>query len=199
MSNELISVIDLAKQYGKLKSSVFKVIDRLGIQPQKQRSSANAGQLISCVTIEESQRIAAELSTSSGDESNERLDDSVDPQSWDQGHFYLLSLEPAHDPGRFKVGFALSVQDRLRQLRCSAPFATVRRSWPCKRLWERTAIDCVTGGCEKLHTEVFRTTDIDAVISKCDSFFAMMPQLEKNADLHPREDEPVLRWAHQLH
>ena len=95
----------------------------------------------------------------------------------EQGVFYLLSLEPKSDPGRFKVGFATSLSERLRQLRCSAPFTTVVATWPCKRLWERTAIDSVGEGCERLHTEVFRTTSLEAVRERCDRFFALMPKI----------------------
>jgi hypothetical protein len=63
----------------------------------------------------------------------------------DQGVFYLLQLEPEHDPGRIKAGFAVSLPERLRTLRCSAPFTKVVRTWPCKVLWERTAIESVNG------------------------------------------------------
>jgi hypothetical protein len=94
--------------------------------------------------------------------------------------FYLLLLEPDHDPGRFKVGFALSVPERLRQLRCSAPFAKVVCAWPCKRLWEKSAIECVAEGCERLHTEVFRTSSLGSVVARCDQFFALMPKLRRN-------------------
>jgi hypothetical protein len=52
----------------------------------------------------------------------------------------------------------------------------VLRSWVCKSLWEKTAIDCVTVGCDRLHTEVFRTALIDNVISRCERFFELMPK-----------------------
>lgn len=45
-------------------------------------------------------------------------------------------------------------------------------------LWEHTAIDSVTQGCEKIHTEVFRTIDIESVQKKCDMFFDLMPGLD---------------------
>jgi hypothetical protein len=51
------------------------------------------------------------------------------------------------------------------------------KSWKCKFLWEKTAIDCVTDGCERLHTEVFRTNSIDRVAAKCEQFFEIMPKL----------------------
>jgi hypothetical protein len=54
----------------------------------------------------------------------------------------------------------------LRQLRCSAPYIQVMKTWPCRRLWEKTAIECVTEGCERLHTEVFRALFLETVEEK---------------------------------
>lgn len=176
MPEEMISVADLASQCGKRKQTVCKVLQRLRIEPRKLRCADRRGQLVSYVTAQESRLVADELrslaSKSGGDgaAAPEALPD-------EEGVFYLLLLEPEHDPGRFKVGFAVSLPERLRTLRCSAPFAMVVRSWPCKVLWERTAIDCVTAGCEQLHTEVFRTQSIEPVVQCCEQFFSLMPEL----------------------
>jgi hypothetical protein len=94
--------------------------------------------------------------------------------------FYLLLLEPEHDPGRFKVGFSVNLQERLRTLRRSAPLLKVVRTWPCKMLWEKTGIDCVTEGCEQLHTEVFRTHSIEPILERCEQFFNVMPKLDES-------------------
>ena len=179
MSEELISVIDLASQFGKRKQTVFKILRRLRIAPRKVRGPGRLrGQLVSCVTVQESHLVAAELrsagpSSRSGDESAVRPEALPD----EHGVFYLLMLEPVHDPGRFKVGFAVNLPERLRTLRCSAPFLDVVRTWPCKLLWEKTAIDCVTQECEQLHTEVFRTQSMEPVVQRCERFFNLMPKL----------------------
>jgi len=44
-------------------------------------------------------------------------------------------------------------------------------------LWEKTAIDSVTRGCERLNTEVFRSEDLDLIKERCDKFFSLMPEL----------------------
>ena len=76
--------------------------------------------------------------------------------------------------------------ERLRALRCSAPFATVVQSWPCRQLWEKTAIDCAAVGCERLHTEVFRAGSLVQVVAKCERFFAIMPPVEsKRPSMRP--------------
>lgn len=92
-------------------------------------------------------------------------------KSIDHGVFYLIQLEPDFDPGRIKLGFATNMAERLRSHKCSAPFAKIVQTWPSHVLWERTAIDSVTIGCEKLYTEVFRTENLEQLISKCEEFF----------------------------
>ena len=59
------------------------------------------------------------------------------------------------------------------------PYAKIVKTWPSYSLWEKTAIDSVTRGCEKLYTEVFRTDDLDKIKLRCDEFFEKMPNLEK--------------------
>ena len=93
------------------------------------------------------------------------------------GFFYLIQLEPDFDPGRFKVGFATTIEDRIRQHKCSAPLLKLVKYWSCKPLWEKTAIECITCNCEKIHTEVFRTDSIETIIDKCNNFFDLMPKL----------------------
>lgn len=180
MTESLISVKDFAEENGLLKQTVFKVIKRLGIEPEKSRGGdQNRGQTISYITEREAQMVLDALaSTMSARVTAEGESMSVPEAAlYDIGVFYLLSLEPEHDPTRFKVGFASNLNERLRQHRCSAPFAEVVKTWPCRRLWEKTAIECVTDGCEQLHTEVFRAQSVDAVEAKCNQFFQLMPQL----------------------
>jgi hypothetical protein len=169
--SDLISVIEASRQLGRKKQTLFKAIRRLGIHVQKQRMSDNGNQFVAFLTTDDFQRLANELRpTGSGDDPE---DDGF--ISAEVGVFYLIRLEPQHDPLRFKVGFASNMAERLRALRCSAPFAEAIKTWPCKRLWEKTAIDCVTVGSERLHTEVFRAASFEDVVSRCDHFFSQMP------------------------
>lgn len=181
MTEEMISVIDAAAHLGKRKATIFKVMKRLHIEATKRRSSSNGNQLVACISKADFRRISGEFLGATPAGTGES--DAADGQGNDdlclaeQGVFYLIQLEPNHDPGRFKVGFAANMVDRLRALRCSAPYATPLRTWQCRRLWERTAIDCVTVGCDRVHTEVFRTDSLEQVMQKCEQFFALMPGL----------------------
>ena len=178
MSENRISIIDLARQHGKRPQAIHKIVRRFAITPTLTRSSDNAGQKISYITSEEARRVRDYLSPT-GDQSAkaERYGSNSEAPLTDseQGCFYLMKCEPELDPGRFKVGFASDVRERLRKHKTSAPHMTLERQWPCKLLWEKTAIDCVTEGCQRLGTEVFRTDSMESVISKCEEFFSLMP------------------------
>jgi hypothetical protein len=172
MDDDLISVIDVANHHGKQKQTIFKILRRLGIETSKLRNSSSKNQLVAYITHDDFRRVNEELvllteRLESQQSDGNETDDFV---SAEVGVFYLIQLEPEFDPGRFKVGFAANMPDRLRALRCSAPFASVTKTWPCRRLWEKTAIDCVSVGCERLHTEVFRATVLDEIVCKCEQF-----------------------------
>jgi hypothetical protein len=180
MDDGLISVIDLASELGRRKQTIFKVINRLKIETHKLSTNNSRGQLVVHVAVDDAKRIREELiASSTGSDDGAETDNNIgNGQILSQrGVFYLLQLEPNQDPGRFKVGFATDLAERLRHHRCSAPFAAVVKFWACRSLWEKTAIDCVTEGCERLHTEVFRTMSINTVIAKCEQFFELMPKL----------------------
>lgn len=178
MPQDSISVIDLANQLGKRKQTIFKVLKRAGISPAKITSLDSRGQKAAYVSREQA-RIIAEM-VSNG--SRTRAEDSSSPaisSDSEEGYFYVVSCEPDHDPGRIKVGFASNVSERLRHLKVSAPYVKLQTTWPCRRLWEKTAIECVADGCERLGVEVFRTKSIDSVIAKCEGFFSLMPKLAR--------------------
>ncbi len=176
MDENLISVIDAAAQLGTRKQQLFKIIKRLGVSTSKQTNSAHRNQAISYITKDDLELIARHMAAGKSDNGGES--EAASTLQVDRGVFYLIQLEPEHDTGRFKVGFTSNLSERLRDHRCSAPFATVLATWPCLLLWEKTAIDCVTQSCEKIHTEVFRTDDVLEIRSRCERFFSLMPNVE---------------------
>lgn len=180
-SDALVSVIDAASQLGMLKQTVFKILKRLGIEAVKHRDPERRNAPTSFITSEQLKRVVEECATSDGGDVTTAFDDVA--VVWgDMGYFYVVQLEPEHDPGRFKLGFTVAVAERLRTHRCAAPFAEVLQTWPCRRVWERAAIDCASAGCEQLHTEVFRGESIEAVIERAEEFFALMPRIDDSAE-----------------
>lgn len=169
MQEDLIAVTDVASLLGKQKQHIFKIIDKLKIEKQFHKSSSARGQKVAYITQEDFS-IIRKYAEPSGNAQNKAEDGQL------YGVFYLIQLEPQLDPSRFKLGFATNIEERLRSHKTSAPFSEVLKTWPCKLLWEKTAIECVSHGCEKIHTEVF-IGDIESVYKKCDAFFALMPCL----------------------
>jgi hypothetical protein len=198
MIAERIAIVDLADELQVRKQRIFKLLPRLGIRASQRREANRGNQNVATVTIEEAAVIRKDLATSiqtvgegvlqlSGASSSPSFSDDV-------GYFYVIQLEPDHDPGRFKVGFTTELDGRLQKHRCSAPFARYLKSWPCRRVWERAAIDCVTDGCERIHTEVFRTASLDIAAGRAGTFFSVMPALLSTigeAEGEPLEDEPA--------
>lgn len=171
MPDELISVTEIAKTHARHRSVLHKIIKRLGIETRRIRSEEARGQEAVYITLADYSLLKAEIEY----EQDSDLPDE-ETAEW-RGFLYIVQLEPQFDPGRFKIGFATSVEDRLKSHRTSAPFAKVVRQWPCKLLWEKTAIESITRDCERLHTEVFRTSDIEIVLAQAESFFDLMPKL----------------------
>jgi hypothetical protein len=179
---------ELADELGIYKQTVFKIAKQLGIQPIKRRDPARGNQLIALMTEADAATIRDGYAQRRrrGVQENSEMPEFAPDEGW----FYLIQLEPEHDPGRFKAGFTTDLDGRLRHHRCSAPFSAYLKTWPCKRLWERAAIDCLTAGTEQLHTEVFRAASLQHVLDTGDRLFAVMPPVTPIASSEPEEEEP---------
>jgi hypothetical protein len=181
IETERIAIVDLADDLQVRKQRIFKVLPRLGIRPTQRREINRGNQNVATVSQIEAAAIRVEIEKTalSSSADGARFGGPAVFTSDDIGFFYLIQLEPDHDAGRFKVGFTMDLDGRLQKHRCSAPFARYFGTWPCRRVWERAAIDCATNGCEQLHTEVFRAAALDQVASQAQSFFSMMPSLKE--------------------
>lgn len=183
-TQERIAIGDLADDLQVRKQRIFKILKRLNIRPEQRREQSRGNQNVATVSATDAVAIRTEILKSSGSPvvGNNSLNGGAAVfYSDDVGFFYVIQLEPAHDPGRFKVGFTMDLEGRLQKHRCSAPFSTYLNTWSCKRVWERAAIDCVTKGCEKLHTEVYRTDSLEQLRIRSEAFFSLMPKLREEA------------------
>jgi hypothetical protein len=184
-TEERVAIVDLADDLQVRKQRIFKILPRLGIRPTQRRELSRGNQNVATVSLNEAAVIRAEIMEYSGAPISggaQPLGGSAVFYSDDFGFFYLIQLEPDHDPGRFKVGFTMDLDGRLQKHRCAAPFAKYLNTWPCKRVWEHAAIDCVTNGCERLHTEVFRALSLEQVAVRLQAFFSMMPSLAMDSE-----------------
>lgn len=170
-----VSVAQAADILGVRKQHLFKIIKRLGIETHQEKSDSTGphrGARIAFISKADFEHLEEYLK----DSHTENEPDSVD--SSQGGVFYLIQLEPEHDPTRFKLGFASDVGSRLRQHKTAAPYSKVIGTWPCKLLWEKTAIESIARGCDRIHTEVFRGRSIEIVRERCEEFFALMPSID---------------------
>lgn len=190
-NEERVAIMDLADELMVRKQRIFKILPRLGIRPMQRREPSRGNQNVATVSLKEATTIRVEIvrsldSPENGGNQTSRGGSAI-VYTDDVGFFYLIQLEPDHDPGRFKVGFTTDLDGRLQKHRCSAPYARYLKNWPCRRIWERAAIDCVTDGCERLHTEVFRSVFLEQVDARAEGFFSMMPKLDTGAE---NDEEP---------
>ncbi len=177
MSDDYLSIKDLAKRLGMDRSHARRYVMKLGYSFHKRRTPDSGSQLTLCVTNAEADEIVS-LRADKGFTASTVVAIS------DVGVFYVIQLVPDLDPKRLKLGFAESLEQRLSQHRTAAPTARVLRAWPCKRPWELTAIDALTReGCRLILNEVFECDDPDTLVKRGDAFFSMLPAPDVRAPL----------------
>jgi len=168
MSEEYVSLKQLAAEVGMDRSHARRYVLALGLTPTKRRTSDSGNQLTLTVTASEAEYVR-----------NERREQgflgSGKPVEKELGSFYVIQLVPELDPRRIKLGFADDVNQRLAQHRTSAPTASVLRSWPCKRSWEKTVIDALAcSGGKLILNEVFEFEDVDKMIGRANELFSLL-------------------------
>jgi hypothetical protein len=169
-NQEFISIKNLAKKMGMDRSHARRYILKLGIKPKKRRTSDSGNQLTLTVTQQEADVIIK-------NREDQGFTGSGHIVEFDIGFFYVIQLVPELDSRRIKLGFAVDLEDRLAQHRTAAPTAKVLKSWPCRRSWETTAMDCLSAiSCRFILNEVFECDDLEGLIQRGDELFAVLPE-----------------------
>ncbi len=169
----LISIIDIARTHGRRKQAIHHIVRKLGLNVENVVGERTRGQKASHIAVRDYETHRSQFDAPHRAANLVSASDSPTPNAV----FYVILTEPELDPGRFKLGFSVNLEERLRHHRTAAPFSELVRQWPCKALWEKTAIDCVSDGCQQLGPEVFRADSIEDVIRRADQFFDLMPTL----------------------
>lgn len=107
LSQERVAIVDLADDLQVRKQRIFKVLKRLAIQPTQRREPSRNNQMVATVTPEEAVSIRTEILRPQEAGPGDRTGSTAALSTDDIGFFYLIQLEPDHDPGRFKVGFTM--------------------------------------------------------------------------------------------
>jgi len=172
-----ISVKHLSEQLGMDRSHARRYVLKLGFKPQKRRTADSGSQLTLTVTTQEAEAILKHRRDRGFAEKGKAVESEA-------GVFYLIQLVPELDAKRIKLGFAIDLNDRLSQHRTAAPTAKVLKSWPCKRSWEATVMDCLSSvACRHILNEVFECDNLDDLIEKGDDLFRILPDPKKRAEL----------------
>lgn len=165
---EYVSVKQLAKEWGIDSSNARKYVIAQGFAFEKQRTATSGNQLANVLSPEDAEAIRA-IRESQGFTGKAVANHT-------QGWFYIIQLVPGLDPLRVKLGFASGVKARLQSHRTAAPTAQLVKAWPCKRTWERAAIDSITRvDCKLISNEVFQCNDLDALTERAAAFFGLLP------------------------
>lgn len=177
MTEKYVSLKHLAKEMGMDRSHARRYVLRLGIKPHKRRTPDSQNQLTLAVDQNEADLIRQKRR-------EEGFIGDSKPVAKDVGEFYIIRLVPELDDRRVKMGFADDLGSRLAQHRTAAPTAQVVASWPCKRLWENTAMDCLSGSnCRLILNEVFECDDVDGLVALANQLFEVLPDPSQKTPL----------------
>lgn len=98
MNEEIISVVNIAKATNKRRQSIFKIIKKLQIDTIKETNEGSRGQQIAFVSKVDECRILKYIEErNTNDDSNIENESRIVNEN-QEGLFYLIQLEPEHDP-----------------------------------------------------------------------------------------------------
>lgn len=166
-----VTLKELANELNMDRSHIRKYVLKHGFTPISIRTEDSLHQATLALLPEDAEAVR-QLRARQGFSSTFRapLDNGV-------GFFYLIQIVPDLDPLRVKLGWTSDVSMRLDAHRTAAPTAELVKCWPCRKVWEIAAMNSVTRiECVNIGNEVFRCTDVDTMIARCDAFFALMPE-----------------------
>ena len=175
MSADFVTLRQIAEDIGMDRSHLRRFVIDSGIEAFKVRIQESQNQQTLAVSCEDAEKIK-----------NLRRDftaDPVRPVAETDGYFYMIRLVPELAPSRIKFGFTNSLKARLSAIHTAAPTAEIEKWWPCKRYWEKAAIDCATlSDSTLIGGEVYEFANVAAVRNRLDDFFAMLPIKEMWSD-----------------
>lgn len=169
MAEEYVSLKHLAEEIGMDRSHARRYVLKLGITPHKRRTPDSRNQLTLAVD-----QVEADLIRQKRRE--EGFVGDSKPVAKAVGEFYIIRLVPELDDRRIKMGFADDLSTRHSQHRTAAPTAQVVASWPCKRSWESTVMDCLSKHqCRLILNEVFECDDVNGLVELANKLFGLLP------------------------
>jgi hypothetical protein len=171
MPNQWVFLADLAEQMGMERSNARKYILDHRFQFTKIRCIAKNNAMMLALSTEDAEAILAQRKQDGFMDGTAAV-----PETNGHGVFYIVQPMPKLDSTRLKFGFTTSLEQRMLSYHAICPEAIVLYTWPCKSIWEKTAISALSrDACEQLGQELFRCQDIDKILERGQSFFGMLP------------------------
>ena len=162
---------DLAGELGMDRSHLRKFVLGLGIEPLRVRTEASGNQLTLAVTAQDAAWVR-EARQSAGFARNATRLALVANGT---GYLYVVCMDREARASRVKIGFTVSLDDRMRDYRIANPGADLVCSWPARRSWEGAARDSLTVEADHVSGEVYDCADLDGLEKRGDAFFRVMP------------------------
>ena len=165
-----ITASQLAKEIPMDKSHLLKLAKKLNIPLHKGRIASDHNQVVAFFEDTDADRLR---------EYRKDFSSKSKPKTpSEDGYLYIVATEPEIMPRRHKIGFTISIEERLRTHRNTSPNAVLIKTWPCRRTWESTAIAAMTNdvSISKLSNEVF-DADVNVLLERGDTLFEMLPDI----------------------
>lgn len=142
-----ITIKNLAEEMGMDRSNLRKYLKKLNVMTFKVRVPEAGNQLSSAVTIDDA-RIIRTARKESG-----YADHPLDNAGW----FYVVIPDAIARPGRIKLGFTNSIDNRLKDYKIANPEVILYMKKECQKQWEQAAIYAITNYkyCEHVGGEVY--------------------------------------------
>ncbi len=185
-NKDYVPLSELAVELGLDRSNMLKYVKKLNISTQDRRTPKSRNQRTKTVTLKDAEFIRAKRQ----DEGYSNDATIVSVSDW--GVFYIIQLVPELDQKRLKLGFTDNLASRLSQHKTAAPTSTVLKSWPCKRVWEKTIIDALTvRHCRLVANEVFECDSYEKLVELANTIFDILPGPQDTVNLS--EYSPLAR------
>lgn len=172
MPEGYVLLSSLAQEWGIDKSTARKYAKRHGFDFARVRGDDRTHQAVLALKVEEAELLRDVRSQEGYGATDSR------PVENGTGVLYVVQIMPDADSSRIKLGYASDATRRLASYRTLSPSAALVKTWPCRSVWERAAIDSLTVGCSLIGGEVYTCTDMERLIQRGDMFFSCMPPLQ---------------------
>ena len=183
--DDVMTIHDLADEFGVSRDRAVKIVRRLEGDLEINRLPARAarsGQKIIAykrsdgrnIVVAHQERLSKKDARRKAKEMR-KIDRERIPRPRPPGSktelWYLIQMSPTDD--QFKIGWTSDIEERVRSYKTANPRLHVMKKWACNRERDNAAMKHLFqfDAIERIGKEVFRTKDINRVITRLDDFF----------------------------